>query len=368
MNRKTVRAVCALLAWILVLAGCAGTQPETNENQTVEQETAAPVIENVTTELTAEPTEEPTEAPTPEPTDTPTPEPTATPTPAPTREPEEGDVCVNFPDYDTGVDADYSYQSDELRIAIKKVVDEENVQTYYVADIWMRNYRCFRTAFGNGEFGSGAAPADEISKRENAVLAISGSYNNGFVLHNGVFYKTVDKDRSNSCLALYKNGEMKTYYYASEGFNPKKAVENGVWQGWQFGPIFVHNGEAATGYNPAATRQPRCMVGYYEPGHYVMVLVDGRQAGYSIGMNYYECVELMSSLGCVEAYNLDGGESVRMTFMGEIINHPSGDRDGDGMGDRVQLDMLVVAEYDLEGNAPSYEEVADKVRIAGEAE
>lgn len=371
MNRKTVRVACTLLALMLVLAGCGSTQQGTNENQAVEQETAAPapVIETVTAEPTEEPTEAPTEAPTPEPTDTPTPEPTATPTPAPTREPEEGDVCANFPDYDTGVDADYSYQSDELRIAINKVVDEENVLTYFVADIWMRNYRCFRTAFGNGEFGSGTAPADEISKRENAVLAISGSFNNGFVLHNGVHYKGASKDWSKDLLALYKTGELKTYYYASEGFNSsKKAVENGVWQGWQFGPILIHNGEASTGYNPAATRQPRCMVGYYEPGHYVMVLVDGRQAGYSIGMNFYECIELMESLGCVEAYNLDGGESVRMTFMGEIINHPSGDRDGDGKGDRSLLDMLVIAEYDLEGNAPSYEEVADKVRIAGEAE
>ena len=153
--------------------------------------------------------------------------------------------------------------------------------------------------------------------------------------------------------------------YSAAKFNDKKAVENGAWQAWQFGPIFISDGVAKDGYKENATRHPRCMLGYYEPGHYVLVLVDGRQGkeGYSIGMNYYEQVELMKSLGCVEAYNLDGGESVRMVFMGEIINHPSGDRDGDGVADRNLLDMLVFAEFDLEGNAPSYEEVADKVTI-----
>lgn len=362
MKRDICGKVCALLALILIFTGCGGTQTaETPTAAPAEAATAAPTQVLVEAEVV-------TPAPTAEPTEAPTPEPTATPTPAPTREPEEGDMCPNFPNYDTGTDADYSYQSDELRIAVKKVMDEENVLTYFVADIWMRNYRCFRTSFGNGEYGAGSESAESMSRRENAVLAVSGTYNNGFVLHNGVYYRGTDKEWSNSCMALYKTGELKTYYYESEGFNTKKAVENGVWQGWQFGPIFIHDGEPAEGYKINATRQPRCMIGYYEPGHYVIVLVDGRQANYSIGMNFYECIELMQSLGCVEAYNLDGGDSIRMTFMGQIINHPSGDRDGDGVADRNLLDMLVFAEYDLEGNAPAYEEIADKTRVANVAE
>lgn len=361
-----IKIFCTLLAGVLVLTGCAGQQ---SEPQAAVQDTQAPQtvdnqVEPVTTEApTQAPTPEPTEEPTPVPTDTPAP--TDTPTPAPTREPEEGDVCANFPDYDTGVDADYSYQSDELRIAIKKVVDEENVLTYFVADIWLRNYRSFRTAFGNGDFNSGTESADSMCQRERAVLGITGSYNNGLTLHNGVRYKGISRELTREICVIYRDGKMKTMDYSAAKFNDKKAVENGAWQAWQFGPIFISDGVAKDGYKENATRHPRCMLGYYEPGHYVLVLVDGRQGkeGYSIGMNYYEQVELMKSLGCVEAYNLDGGESVRMVFMGEIINHPSGDRDGDGVADRNLLDMLVFAEYDLEGNAPSYEEVADKVTI-----
>ena len=361
-----IKIFYTLLAGVLVLTGCTGQQ---NEPQAAVQDTQAPQtvddqVEPVTTEApTQAPTPEPTEELTPVPTDTPAP--TDTPTPAPTREPEEGDVCANFPDYDTGVDADYSYQSDELRIAIKKVVDEENVLTYFVADIWLRNYRSFRTAFGNGDFNSGTEPADSMCQRERAVLGITGSYNNGLTLHNGVRYKGISRELTREICVIYRDGKMKTMDYSAAKFNDKKAVENGAWQAWQFGPIFISDGVAKNGYKENATRHPRCMLGYYEPGHYVLVLVDGRQGkeGYSIGMNYYEQVELMKSLGCVEAYNLDGGESVRMVFMGEVINHPSGDRDGDGVADRNLLDMLVFAEYDLEGNAPSYEEVADKVTI-----
>lgn len=371
MNRKLMKGLCALLIMLLVLTGCNNAQQDAGtpeSNRVVEMETqvqvAASAGETASPVSSAPPTMEPTEEPTPEPTAVPE----VTPIPGPTREPEAGDISPNFPNYDTGVYADYSYQSDELRIAINKVVDEENVLTYFVADIWMRNYRCFRTAFSNDEYSIHSEPAPDICKRERAILGVSGSYNKGLVLHNGVLYHSTDKATSTDCLALYTTGELKSHYFTSDGFNASKAVENGVWQGWQFGPVLIHNGVATEGYKPNATRQPRVMIGYYEPGHYVLVLADGRQEGYSIGLNYYECVELMQSLGCVEAYNLDGGESIRMVFMGEVINHPSGDRDGDGQGDRNLVDMLVFAEYDLEGNAPSYEEVTDKVRTADKAE
>ena len=41
----------------------------------------------------------------------------------------------------------------------------------------------------------------------------------------------------------------------------------------------------------------------------------------------------MKNLGCVDAYNLDGGGSSTMVFMGELINKPEGgstEREVDG--------------------------------------
>jgi exopolysaccharide biosynthesis protein len=122
-------------------------------------------------------------------------------------------------------------------------------------------------------------------------------------------------------------------------FRSTSAMEEGAWQGWQFGPTLVRNGEAAKDVK-AQGRNPRCILGYYEPGHYCIVMIDGRQKGYSIGMNFSEMIDLSLRLGLTEAYNLDGGGSAIMVFNGEIINQPS------GTGDARKLpDMVVIGNY-----------------------
>mgnify|MGYP003292574621 CR=1 FL=1 len=72
-----------------------------------------------------------------------------------------------------------------------------------------------------------------------------------------------------------------------------------------------------------AYQNPRTAVGYYEPGHYCYVVVDGRQDNYSAGMRFSELSELMIDMGCRCAYNLDGGGSAQMYFDGRIISSPS---------------------------------------------
>ncbi|MEA4969401.1 MAG: phosphodiester glycosidase family protein [Candidatus Pelethousia sp.] len=287
---------------------------------------------------------------------TPSPSPTPTPTPAPTRAPLAGDIAnVHFPDHDTGVDADYSYQSDELRIAVTKV-EEEGV-TYYVADIWMRNINCFRTAFSSGKFQGKRQSAETIAKNNDAILAVNGDFLSGLVIRNGILYRQANlrptptpdpltgyiplpegtpRPERSTCV-LYFDGRMVTEEF--DTFRTKAAMKNGPWQGWQFGPTLVRGGKAAGDVN-AQGRNPRCIVGYYEPGHYCLVMIDGRKKGYSIGMNFDEMIDLSLRLGLTEAYNFDGGGSAIMAFNGEIINRPSGKGEA-----RNLLDMVVIGEY-----------------------
>ncbi len=306
-----------------------------------------------------EPVTEPSEKPATEPVAEATPESTAT--PRPTRAPKEGDICFeNFPDYDTGVDADYSYQSDELRIAIRRYEDPEICSIYYVADIWMRNISCFRAGFGNGAFNHGNEDAESFSTREHAILAINGSYNKGLVIHDGVLKKKLD-DKHTGVMVLYRDGSMETVRRTS--FDLAAAQEKGIVHAWQFGPMLVHDGKPSdANYNTYATRHSRIIFGYYEPGHYVAVAVDGRRKD-AIGMNNLEMVELMTELGCKEAMNLDGGYSAIMTFMGKIVNDPpKPDSKEEEKGGRKLMDMLLFAEYDANGNAPSLDEItADRV-------
>ena len=294
---------------------------------------------------------------------TPSPTPAYSPTPVPTRRPLVGDLAnISFPDYDTGTGADYSYQSNELRVAVNKV--EEDGVTYFVADIWMRNINCFRTAFSSGKYKGKREAAEKIAKDNKAVLAVNGDFLGGLVIRNGILYRKAivrptptptpspdpgipiitptpgmeepQRPQRATCV-LYYDGQMVTEEYSS--FRSNKSIEKGAWQGWQFGPTLVRNGKAAKDVKPQG-RNPRCILGYYEPGHYCIIMIDGRQKGYSIGMNFKEMISLSLKLGLKEAYNLDGGASAIMTFNGEIINSPSGSGEA-----RNLPDMVIIGEY-----------------------
>ena len=133
--------------------------------------------------------------------------------------------------------------------------------------------------------------------------------------------------------------------FAPEDTNPAEILKKRPYQVWTFGPRLLKDGEPLpdsyfTGQSRAA--HPRTAIGYYEPGHYCFVVVDGRQAGHSKGITLADFSQLMYSFGCKEAYNLDGGGTSTMWFDGEIINVPSsGQADG-----RSCSDILFLREFD----------------------
>ena len=67
---------------------------------------------------------------------------------------------------------------------------------------------------------------------------------------------------------------------------------------------------------------PRCAIGYFEPGHYCFETVDGRQPGYSEGMTLQALSQLFYDLGCKVAYNLDGGQTAMMAYGNQLVNRP----------------------------------------------
>ena len=88
------------------------------------------------------------------------------------------------------------------------------------------------------------------------------------------------------------------------------------------GPVLVQQGKVL--HDPAGTdpRHPRTMVGFNEH-EIVLATVDGRQRGWSVGMNLGELGRLMAELGCTEALNLDGGGSTTIWVRGKVHNRPS---------------------------------------------
>jgi hypothetical protein len=77
------------------------------------------------------------------------------------------------------------------------------------------------------------------------------------------------------------------------------------------------------------TAHPRTAVGISKDGRYVIMLtVDGRQPGYSMGATLSELADWLRRFGAYQGLNLDGGGSTAMVNAGidgpVVLNHPSG--------------------------------------------
>jgi hypothetical protein len=86
-------------------------------------------------------------------------------------------------------------------------------------------------------------------------------------------------------------------------------------------PIF-NAGEALT---PAQLRgrNPRTAIGQRADGAIVMVAVDGRQRGWSIGITNWDLALTLVRYGCVTGFALDSGGSTTVAFDGQVLNRPS---------------------------------------------
>ena len=71
---------------------------------------------------------------------------------------------------------------------------------------------------------------------------------------------------------------------------------------------------------------PRTALGYNDRKLF-LVVVDGRQSGYSHGMSYRDVAKTMLELGAKEAINLDGGSSSTFILQDQVVNRPSGGKE-----------------------------------------
>ena len=69
-------------------------------------------------------------------------------------------------------------------------------------------------------------------------------------------------------------------------------------------------------------RAPRSAVGQLRDGRIMLVAVDGRQPGYSVGLTNLELAQALVRLGAVTGMALDSGGSTTMAFDGKLLNRP----------------------------------------------
>ena len=105
------------------------------------------------------------------------------------------------------------------------------------------------------------------------------------------------------------------------GASVKEAVAD-----W-FSPLIIHSQIIPD--SSESEFNPRTALGFDDNGKWLLlVVVDGRQPGYSEGVTLYELSIIMQERGCTESINLDGGGSSIMLIrdpenMVETVNRPS---------------------------------------------
>lgn len=245
---------------------------------------------------------------------------------------------------------EWNYESDSKTISIQKIVSGSgsNTVTYYVADVVLKDASSLQSAFAQNQFGTNIIEyTSDIAADNDAILAINGDYygfrQNGIVIRNGVIYRD---SPARTGLAIYSNGDMEIYDETQT--DADTLLNEGVWQTLSFGPALVEDGEAITdfgkveidtnfGNHSIQGSNPRTGIGVIAPNHFVFVVVDGRASGYSRGMTLNEFAQVFADLGCTEAYNLDGGGSSTMYFMGRVVNDPLGKNQERGTSDIIYV-------------------------------
>lgn len=97
---------------------------------------------------------------------------------------------------------------------------------------------------------------------------------------------------------------------------------------YECGSWLVRDGESVVPLRDAwvgvlTNRDPRTAIGIREDGTVLLLVVDGRQPGYSAGFTGQELAEYLISCGVKDAAMLDGGASAEMLVGGKLVSRPS---------------------------------------------
>ncbi len=151
--------------------------------------------------------------------------------------------------------------------------------------------------------------------------------------HGLVSPPRVVTERGDPALLIYGDGHARATYARANDLAGVTCAVAGIGateDGKQPGTLLVEAGRntGATARVAPNFRHPRTAAGVTADGHTLILLtVDGRQPGYSVGVTLPELADLMLELGAHEALNLDGGGStsfyLRRPDGSVVANQPS---------------------------------------------
>lgn len=226
------------------------------------------------------------------------------------------------------VSTDTTYSDGSISVAITTCRLLET--TVYVADVRIASPDYLRTALAENSYGRNITEkTSTMAASVNAILAINGDYygaqRSGYVIRNGVLYRSTPNGGED--LVIYRDGSFGII--CEDDVTAEELLASGAWNVLSFGPALVEDGAIAVSENEEVGRamasNPRTAIGVIDDLHYVFVVADGRTSE-SDGLSIYELASFLQSLGAQTAYNLDGGGSSSMVFLGSVVNNPASGR------------------------------------------
>lgn len=239
-----------------------------------------------------------------------------------------------------------SYESEDISLNITTKYEYDT--KIYIADVTVSDVSFLRAGLANGVFGRNIKETtSDIAKENNAIFAINGDFygfrDSGPVIRNGVLYRSNKRSGSNDLLAVYNDGSFVTM--KEENVDAQNLLDSGVLQLFSFGPTLVDNGQISVSANQEVEQSmnsnPRTAIGMISPLHYVFVVSDGRTSE-SAGLSLAQLAAVMQDAGCQCAYNLDGGGSSTMWFMGDVVNNPT--TNGNSISERKVSDIVYIGQ------------------------
>lgn len=224
------------------------------------------------------------------------------------------------------------YEDQSIRVTME-TRDIDGI-TVHIAFVQIADASQLRTAVAGTAQNNKTVLFRALARETHALVAINGDRYTSDAKKTTFEYRMTEKIRSKTnnlkdILIIDDLGDFHLFI-KSQGLHKDdkpyfvdtmKAEGRKVVNAFTFGPALVKDGELLTidehyGYNPHG-REPRTAIGQTGPLSYVMVLVEGRTSGNDkAGTSQQKLAQIMYDLGCIQAYNLDGGNTSEMIMCG----------------------------------------------------
>ncbi len=258
----------------------------------------------------------------------------------------------------------WRYVSPTLKVEIfRRYTDDPKPLYWWEAEVWTRGgEEWFMATAKDGVHLSASAWPYVVAQRHKAVFAVNNDYAQGrypsrssavgIIIRDGkaLWKKTRTRQKASAfpnldVMAFMPDGSWQVFDFNEH--TAQEYLDMGIRNTLCFGPWLIRDGEVNTEAlkHVGRSRNPRTVLGMVANGHYVAIVAEGRTKR-SKGCTLSFMADRLAEKGCTVGFNLDGGETSFMTFMGVQLNVAGGAKNKYGSA-RQASDIVAIGVSDL---------------------